>query len=69
MGCNGAINSALHGGFGLGIICMALALNAEQSKTPLQGLTGCGSRQRKLPTGGAAKGIPLKLYMFAVLSK
>src|SRR6185437_12088138 len=26
---------------------------------PVQGLTGCGARQRRLPTGGAAKGMPL----------
>jgi hypothetical protein len=28
---------------------------------PFQGVTGCGGRQRNSPTGGAAKGIPLKL--------
>src|SRR5688572_19710348 len=27
---------------------------------PLQGITGCGARQRRSPTGGAANGIPLK---------
>jgi hypothetical protein len=27
--------------------------------TPSQGTTGCGSFQRRVPTGGAAKGIPL----------
>ena len=26
--------------------------------TPCQGMTGCGARQRRSPTGGAAKGTP-----------
>src|SRR6266567_4058156 len=30
-------------------------------RTPLQFLTGCGSRQRRSPTGGWPKGMPLKL--------
>src|SRR5271157_6623440 len=29
------------------------------SRTPDQEGTGCGSRQRRLPTGGIAKGMPL----------
>src|ERR1044071_9032022 len=33
---------------------------AEACLTPLQGMTGCGACQRRLPTGGAANGIPLK---------
>src|SRR5688572_9946232 len=33
---------------------------AEVCLTPLQGMTGCGACQRRSPTGGAAKGIPLK---------
>src|SRR5215831_4782967 len=35
--------------------------NSSALRTPLQFLTGCGSRQRKLPTGGWPNGIPLKL--------
>ena len=38
---------------------MALAENVLQSFTPFQLLTDCGAFQRKSPTGGAAKGIPL----------
>src|SRR5262245_36297961 len=34
--------------------------NADVCLTPLQGTTGCGASQRRLPTGGAANGIPLK---------
>src|SRR5580658_8730579 len=30
-------------------------------RAPVQFLTGCGSRQRRSPTGGCAKGMPLKL--------
>src|SRR5579884_1656631 len=35
--------------------------NLSALRMPVQFLTGCGSRQRKSPTGGAAKGMPLKL--------
>ena len=28
--------------------------------SPFQAVTGCGSRQRRSPMGGAAKGMPLK---------
>ena len=31
------------------------------SRTPVQALAGCGGRQRRSPTGGAAKGMFLKL--------
>src|SRR5689334_13323987 len=30
------------------------------SRIPVQGMTGCGDFQRSAPTGGAAKGMPLK---------
>jgi hypothetical protein len=32
-------------------------------RTPFQGSTGAGGRQRSSPTGGAAKGTPLKIRM------
>jgi hypothetical protein len=35
--------------------------NASALRTPVQFFAGCGSLQRKSPTGGSAKGIPLKL--------
>src|SRR5262245_15670742 len=35
--------------------------NWSALRTALQFLTGCGSRQRRSPTGGWPKGIPLKL--------
>src|SRR5579884_1658602 len=35
--------------------------NLSALPTPVQLFTGCGSRQRKSPTGGAPNGIPLKL--------
>src|ERR1051326_2488591 len=35
--------------------------NSSALRTPLQFFTGWGSRQRRLPTGGWPKGIPLKL--------
>src|SRR5690242_8786936 len=34
--------------------------NWVASRTPGHGFTGIGSRQRKSPTGGVAKGMPLK---------
>jgi hypothetical protein len=40
---------------------MGEALKAMQDFIPDQGITGCGSFHRRLPTGGAAKGIPLKM--------
>ena len=35
------------------------APNVEASRTPFQGVGGCGARQRSGPTGGAAYGMPL----------
>src|SRR5580704_17192910 len=35
--------------------------NASALRAPDQFLTGCGSRQRRSPTGGWPNGIPLKL--------
>src|SRR6516162_6628144 len=40
--------------------CIQLAPNLSAVFTPVQETTGCGSRHRSLPTGGAAKGMPLK---------
>ena len=40
---------------------MQAAPNLSALRTPGQFFTGCGSRQRKSPTGGWANGIPLKL--------
>ena len=35
--------------------------NWSALRAPVQFFTGCGSFQRRSPTGGAANGIPLKL--------
>ena len=35
--------------------------NLSALRTPDQFFTGCGSRQRRSPTGGCANGMPLKL--------
>src|ERR1051325_10637675 len=35
--------------------------NSSALRTPFQFLGGCGSRHRRAPTGGWAKGTPLKL--------
>jgi hypothetical protein len=42
---------------------MEAAPNESAVITPSQGTTGCGSFQRKSPTGGAAKGMPLYAIM------
>ncbi len=39
---------------------MQASANASVFLTPVQGATGAGAFQRSSPTGGAAKGIPLK---------
>jgi hypothetical protein len=41
-------------------LCVQGAPKAVASRTPFQGFTGAGSRQRSAPTGGSAKGMPLK---------
>jgi hypothetical protein len=41
-------------------VCMGFAANSLTFKTPSQFFTGCGSFHLRSPTGGAAKGIPLK---------
>jgi hypothetical protein len=43
------------------LLCGQLAHSLVASRTSFHGTTGCGGRQRFSPTGGAAKGIPLKL--------
>ena len=40
---------------------MQLGANAAAERTPFHACTGCGARQRRLPTGGAANGTPLKI--------
>jgi hypothetical protein len=40
--------------------CTQLDLNSAALRTPCHGLTACGGRQRRAPTGGCANGIPLK---------
>src|SRR3569833_2382314 len=39
--------------------CMQRGPNCFASRAPVHGFTGCGSFQRRLPTGGCANGIPL----------
>ncbi len=39
-------------------VCMQRDANSDPSRTPVQFAAGCGSRQRKSPTGGAANGMP-----------
>lgn len=38
--------------------CMQAGANERASRIPGHGVAGCGSRQRRGPRGGAAKGIP-----------
>jgi hypothetical protein len=38
---------------------MQIGAKEAALRTPFQGDDGCGSRQRKLPTGGLAYGTPL----------
>src|SRR5437588_5137186 len=40
--------------------CMETGPNSTHSRTPSHGGAGCGGRKRSSPTGGAAKGMPLK---------
>ena len=40
-------------------LCMQAGANLSALRTPGQGVTGCGSRQRSAPVGGAAKASPL----------
>src|SRR5581483_441599 len=51
-------NSAALGAMNVGF-CAHIGPNFVVSRTPGQGVTGCGSRHRRSPTGGAANGIPL----------
>src|SRR5689334_7468117 len=39
--------------------CMGPGANLSACRTPSHFLGGCGARQRRSPTGGSAKGIPL----------
>src|SRR5207342_931172 len=45
---------------GTGLPCIGLGPKESHFLTPFQWATGCGAFQRRSPTGGAAKGIPLK---------
>src|SRR5580658_11374921 len=52
--------SSVHIIKGTGLFCIGLGPNCVHARTPSQGAAGCGARHRNTPTGGAAKGIPLK---------
>ena len=55
-------SSLVAGGFSPGIetpFCMHAGANEMAWRVPFQGTTGCGSRQRSSPTGGAANGTPI----------
>ena len=52
--------------FGTLSVCMHAGPNLSAGRIPCQGFTGCGTRQRRFPIGGAAKGIPLKLMTLSV---
>ena len=43
--------------------CMQALAKVSAFLTPDQALTGAGAFQRRSPTGGAAKGMPLKTEM------
>src|SRR4051794_39595451 len=61
MGSFGIKNSALHMLNGAGEACIGLGLKASHFFTPVHGVGGCGTFHLNSPTGGAAKGIPLKI--------
>jgi hypothetical protein len=48
--------------------CMQRGPNLSALRTPCQLPAGCGGFQRSSPTGGAAKGTPLKLRTPVLLS-
>jgi hypothetical protein len=52
---------------GAGFPCIGLGANALHSRMPFQAFTGCGAFHLESPTGGAAKGTPLKIYMLPLL--
>jgi hypothetical protein len=54
------MNSSVHGSREPAWFCMQLVPNLSALRTPSYGRAGCGGRQRKPPTGGAANGIPRK---------
>src|ERR1700722_3387536 len=57
------MNSKVHGFRSVTTFWMQLAENRSALRTPVQTGAGRGARQRRSPTGGAAKGIPLKTVM------
>jgi hypothetical protein len=61
------MNSSVHIMKGTGLLCIGLAENSWHFRTPVQFFTGCGAFQRKSPTGGAAKGIPLNMLISPLL--
>ena len=55
-------SSLVAGGFSPGMetpFCMHAGANEVALRVPFHGATGCGSRQRSSPRGGAANGTPL----------
>src|SRR6266568_3715438 len=54
------MNSYVHGLFSAWRFCTQLLPNSADLRTPVHGTAGCGARQRRSPTGGAANGMPLK---------
>ena len=48
---------------GTGEACIGLALNVSHCLTLFHGWTGCGAFHLNSPTGGAANGMPLKMFM------
>src|SRR4051794_18574701 len=61
MGSFGIKNSALHMLKGAGADCIGLALKVSHFFTLVHGAGGCGAFHLRSPTGGAAKGMPLKI--------
>src|SRR3954464_13372586 len=53
------MNSCVHGLRVSTMFCTQLAENASALRTPCHAGTGCGARQRRFPTGGAANGTAL----------
>src|SRR5690606_10047610 len=63
-----AMNSYVHGGRTSTMSCTQLGANSCAWRVPVHDGAGCGSRQRRSPTGGAAYGTPRKTVMAALRS-
>src|SRR5437588_2743879 len=61
IGSLGIKNSALHMLKGAGDACIGLGPNVSHFFTPVHGAASCGAFHLSSPTGGAAKGTPLKM--------